>query len=220
MKSPTLSLLIVATILSCNLSNPNKTAKIQIPEDTLRESVIQQIREFYMNFQTTLCDSTSKTLKKSESISGNDLEISFKDPLNNKDLKYLSMVSIPIKTTNRNDESYNPSFIFGDLNKDGKKDLVVKTFVNGAGTNFQRSYNDLLIFLNTNDTLQLTTHSIGDIESPFPVSEIIQISNLQLIGNGYEYAKGDNECCPSLYFKYTLILDSNQLKLHNKTAVQ
>jgi hypothetical protein len=219
MKSTTLSILIITTILSCNPSNPNKTTNIQIPEDKLSESVIQQIRQFYKNFQGKLCGSKSNILNNSEAISGNDLVITFKDPLNNKDLKYLSMVSIPIKATNRNDESYNPSFIFGDLNKDGKKDLVVKTYVNGAGTNFQRSYNDLLIFINTNDNLKLTTNSIGDIKSPFPVSEISQISNLQLIGNGYEYAKGDNECCPSLYFKYLLILEKNQLKLLNKTAV-
>lgn len=224
---------LIASLVSCNTSNSNSTTQSNdslskttnnetlVSEDQLSDDVIEQIKSYYRNFHFESAGVKGENLKVTEKKSGNEIEIKYDGKLEGtNEFSFLSSVSLPLKTKTKSAKAYSPSFVFGDINNDGTKDLVVNTHIEGAGSGANIAWNDLFVFINKNGKLTLTTFSKGEkTSSKFPMIEILEISNNQLIGTGYEYGPNDAECCPSLQYKYTVGFTNEKLNLISKAKI-
>lgn len=224
---------LIATLFSCSQSNSNSTTpsndsltqknsnETTISENELSDDVIEQIKSYYRDFHFESVGVKGDNLKVSEKKSGNEIELSYDGKLEgSNEFSPLSTVIIPLNSKSLSAESYSPNFIFGDMNNDGIKDLVVKTIIEGAGSGANVGWNDLFLFINNNGKLNFKAFSIGDkMSTKFPITELLEISNNQLIGTGYEYGADDAECCPSLQYKYTVGFTNDKLNLISKVKI-
>lgn len=225
---------LIASLVSCNQSNSNSTTQSNdslsqtnnnettISENHLSDDIIEQIKSYYRNFHFESAGVKGDNLKVTEKKSGNEIELSYDGKLEgSNEFSPLSSVNIPLKPKSQSSESYSPSFLFGDMNNDGAKDLVVKTYIEGAGAGSNTGWSDLFLFINNNGKLTLKAFSKGDkMFTKFPISELTEISNNQLIGTGYEYGPDDAECCPSLKYKYIVGLSNDKLHLIGETKIK
>ena len=106
---------------------------------------------------------------------------------------------------------------FGDLNNDGKEDLVLKLYSNTGGNS---DYLDLCVYIQTTTGWKLfNIHSSSDEAlKDCKIGQFIPqtIENGLLIGESQCYTETDPRCCPSLKYKTTLKWINNELRFVSK----
>jgi hypothetical protein len=111
--------------------------------------------------------------------------------------------------------------IYGDLNRDGIKDMIVS--INGyaifeeLADNYPFSF--IFVFLAQDKKYNLICHSFSNdicgCSSGVFYPEVIQEG--LILGDSKCFAQGDVPCCPSLIYSTTVGFDGNKLKFINKT---
>ena len=106
---------------------------------------------------------------------------------------------------------------FGDLNNDGKEDLVLKLYSNTGGNS---DYLDLCVFIQTSTGWKLfnihpsSDEALKGCETGQFIPQTIE--NGLLVGESLCYTETDPRCCPSLKYKTTLKWVSNELRFVTK----
>lgn len=118
--------------------------------------------------------------------------------------------------------SYNFSTLkkdhaFGDLNNDGKEDLVLRLYSNTGGNS---DYLDLCIFIQTPAGWRLfniqpsSDEALKGCETGQFIPQTIE--NGLLVGESLCFTETDPRCCPSLKYKTTLKWENNELRFVKK----
>ncbi len=109
----------------------------------------------------------------------------------------------------------------GDINRDGKNDVVVSVWATG-GTH--AIWNDVFIFLGTKGGYcfykKYDSYSIGSVKSYYAKFYPAQIKNGCLVGKMSMLAHNDPGCCPSLFYKTTLKFINGKFKIVNEKKIQ
>lgn len=106
---------------------------------------------------------------------------------------------------------------FGDLNNDGKEDLVLKLYSNTGGNS---DYLDLCVFIQTTTGWKLfniqpsSDEALKGCETGQFIPQTIE--NGLLIGESLCFTETDPRCCPSLKYKTTLKWVNNELRFVTK----
>ena len=115
-----------------------------------------------------------------------------------------------------------PKFLLkGDLNRDGKNDVVVSVWATG-GTH--AIWNDVFLFFGTKDGYKFykkyDSYSLGSVKSYYAKFYPAHINNGCLIGKMSMLAHNDPGCCPSLFYKSTLKFINGKFKIVSEKKIQ
>lgn len=130
------------------------------------------------------------------------INLSFKEK--GDDMAYSNLIISKIKS----------NYIFGDLNNDGKVDLIASVNANTGGSG---SWDELFVFINENGKYELKTITSsfdlaickgGSREGQFYPKEI---KNGVVIGTSVCYADDDAHCCPSIKKETKVACKKNKL---------
>lgn len=114
------------------------------------------------------------------------------------------------KKENASEDADSRAFLHGDINGDGKRDVIAAYTLEGfGGGNLFRQY--LVVFLNTGKGFRYATHvSIGGKDN-----RIMNLNSLQgdkINFETLEYEPTDASCCPSKKGKVSFIFRLGKLK--------
>lgn len=106
--------------------------------------------------------------------------------------------------------------VFGDVNGDGIKDIVVLYTLEGFdGGNNYGQYLAVFIKLKNGKLKYITDDGVGGKNSR--AVWLVSIKNNKILLNTKEYADSDGSCCPSIKRKTQYVLLKNKLKEVNLT---
>ncbi len=109
----------------------------------------------------------------------------------------------------------------GDINRDGKNDVVVSVWATG-GTH--AIWNDVFIFLGAKGGYKFykkyDSYSIGSVKSYYAKFYPAHIVNGCLVGKMSMLAHNDPGCCPSLFYKTTLKFINGKFKIVSEKKIQ
>lgn len=113
-------------------------------------------------------------------------------------------------------------FLFGDLNNDGLKDLVVNVYTDAGGSGSDGWCYDLFVFLNKKDKLMLTSITHSNEISGCEIGHFYaaKIRNGFLIGNSSCFAPIDATCCPSLDYATKVKFLNGKLMFQSKEKIK
>lgn len=180
-------------------------------------NIISEIKKHYQN-------KYGKKGEFEEQITDSTYEISYRhlpkmDEEENEEDDYFSiMIYIAKKNNDKKLFSTNP-IIYGDLNNDKYRDLVVTTHLEGGGN--ANWWNEMFVFLNENDKLIFTSVTnaveISDCEGVFSPKKI---ENNYLIGNSFCFGPDDTVWNPSVQYSTKVKLSNNKLVFNSKTKME
>ncbi len=189
-------------------ATPVKTAVEQpkLPENRtlIEKEIVARIAEYYRNEYKDAVMSTSE----SDTLT----EITFYGVPEGGDVKdsvFLLVASISKLKTD---------YIYGDLDNDGKEEIVCSVLTEGGGAGGNIWWNDLFVFRKEDNKYQLLTTTVspavcgcdGNDETGgdfYPE----KIENGIIAGKSVCWAEGDGHCCPSLNFKARVKLEKGVL---------
>lgn len=133
-----------------------------------------------------------------------------------------SLINLSFKEKKEDDMPYSnltiskikSDYLFGDINNDGKKDIIASVGADGGGS---ASWNELFVFINENDNyiLKSVTSSFdlavckkGSHEGQFYPKEI---KDGIVIGTSICYTDEDAHCCPSIKKESKAVFKNDKL---------
>lgn len=174
--------------------------------DTMLAQIVSYYRKEYGN------DSTRMETSRSDTI----LEVSFTNTGGDSDdyhgILFIAYISLVV--------DINPA-IHGDMNGDGKDDILFTVHTEGGGGGGNMWWDDHFLFL-ANPAGQYT---LGDVESDGEIMDGSgyffpkEIANQTITGIGNGYTDTDGHCCPSLYYRMHVRFTNGKLTTADKTAI-
>ncbi|RYZ33687.1 MAG: hypothetical protein EOP49_35530 [Sphingobacteriales bacterium] len=111
--------------------------------------------------------------------------------------------------------------LYGDVNGDGKPDLLVSVHTEGGGGAGNVWWSDHFLFPAAGDD----RYTLADVISDGDITDGVgyfypkSISNQTISGIANGYGDDDGHCCPSLYYQVQVRFTGNSLKMSRQTAI-
>lgn len=181
------------------------------------DNVLNDIKKYYQN-------EYGQDTRVDEQITDSTIEITYYNIPKANDEYDGFLIGITI-SKNNDKQLFGPTpIMYGDLNNDNLRDLVVSVHTEGGGTGGNKLWwNDLFVFLNQKDKLILASVTPDqeisgcNIYGHFTAKKI---DNGYLIGNSSCYGEDDAFCCPSLNYITKVSLSKDTLVFHSKDKIK
>ena len=197
--------LIIISLLSCNFKEKDSIGN---QKKIINNSVIKDIEKYYQ-------DDYGKEFKLFKTATDSVIDIYYKNiPINKDDYVGIQMrIEIPKK---------GKGILYGDLNNDKIKDIIVTVNTQGGGAGGNVWWNDIFVFLKKGDKYSLSTVNtnwdISGCDRGFVFIEEIKENIIK--GTSSCYSEDDGRCCPSLTYETRLQLLNNKIVTINKQQIK